>query len=180
MIYRIVFFVFLLSFSSVRAEPAKWNSFIDIDDFDDSKTFTSGISAPRQGSIAIRYHENTPGNYEVFWMLPGTIFLGSCGDSGDWMEHSGWRNIEVRVDGGKILSLTGTPSTNKKAAFLNDGSTDTVESLVKSLSSAKKVVIRVKDKCHEEGKTWLFSKYEDIAGKSELSGIRFQHPISND
>ncbi len=172
MIARWMILVLLLSVSSVRAESAKWIAQVDVDDFDDSKTFVSIITASGQGQFVIRYHENTPADYEVFWVLPGIILM-TCGDSGDWMKHSGWGNIQVRVDGGKVLSLTGTPSTDKEAAFLRDGSNDTVESLVRSLVSAKKVVVRVKDKCHEDGQSWFFSKYEDIAGKNYLSGIQF-------
>ncbi len=175
MITRITFLVALilvLFIASANAEPAKWNSKVSVDDFDDTETFISAITAPRQGSLGVRYHESTPEKYEVYWVFPGPIFT-TCGDSGSWMEHSGWRNVQIRVDGGKVLSLTGNPSTDKEAAFLEDGSVDTVEGFVKSLEGAKKVVIRVKDKCHEDGQSWIFSKFEDIAGSNYLSGIQY-------
>ena len=171
MIIRAAFLCLAFSISSASAEPAKWSKSVDIDDFDDTNTFISTVTASGQGSLTVRYHESTPKDYEVFWVLPSINFM-TCGDSGDWMDHSGWRNIQVRVDGGKVLSLTGIPSTSKKAAFLADGSTDTLEGLVQSLKSAKKIVIRVKDKCHDEGQSWFFSKFEEILGPNHLSGIQ--------
>ena len=157
---------------SVLAEPARWISAIKVDDFDDSRTFTSSIIAPKQGYLTVRYHESTPSDYEVFWGFSG-IMMMTCGDAGNWGEHSGWRNIQIRIDGGEVLSLTGTSSTNKKAAFLEDGSLHSVELLIRSLKSAKKLVIRTKDKCHENGQSWLFSKFEGIMGSNHLNGIRF-------
>ncbi|MGI9346097.1 MAG: hypothetical protein ACR2PW_07535, partial [Gammaproteobacteria bacterium] len=134
--------------------------------------FVAVISATKQGSIVVRYHESTPANYEIYWAFPSDIWT-TCGDTGDWMEHSGWGNLQVRVDGGKVMSLRGTPSTDKKAAFLRDGSADTVNALVMSLKTAKKLVIRTKDDCHEKGQAWIFSKFDDIAGEHNLDGIEF-------
>lgn len=157
--------------TAVYAESVNWNTDIVVDDFDDSRMFVSSITATGQGRLVLRYHENTPSKYEVVWVFKQLMF--SCGETGSWLKHSGWKNIEVRVDGGKVMSFMGGASTDKEAAFLKDGTDDTLDSLVKSLIGAKKVVLRAKDKCHQDGQGWVFSKYEDIVGKNYLSGIQF-------
>ena len=60
MIFRLTVLLYaLLSISPVRAEPAKWDAQVQVDDFDDSKTFVSVITATDQGALGVRYHEDT-------------------------------------------------------------------------------------------------------------------------
>lgn len=172
-INQLVSIGFILAFAGTAfAETAKWHKSVNIDDFDDSKTFASSIVASKQGALTVRYHEDNSSDYEVFWSFPDSIFM-TCGDTGSWLDHSGYGNIEIRIDNGEVMSLTGTPSTDKKAAFLADGSEHSVEELVKSLKGSKKVVIRTKDKCHEKGQSWIFSKFTEILGANYLDEIAF-------
>lgn len=166
-LYILVLSVFA---GSACADPAYWKQSISIDDFDDTKTIVNMLVAKGQGSLYVRYHESKPQDYEVIWTLPDVGFM-TCGDSGDWMDHSGWSNIQVRVDGGAILSLTGSPSTDKQSAFLKSGHDDSLGDFVKSLTQAEKIVMRVKDKCHENGASWVFSKLENISGNLDLSEL---------
>ena len=155
-----------------KAEVAKWHVTVSVDDFDDSKTYISAIMSSEQGQVVVRYHESSPAKYEVIWALPKVSFR-TCGDSGSWSDHSGWNSIQVRVDGGKVMTLRGAPSVEKTAAFLQDGATDQVVEFLKALKGAKKVVMRTKDKCHHEGQSWIFSKFEDLTGEHLLENIQY-------
>lgn len=162
-----------------NAAPVEWQRELEVDDFDDSKAFISFMMVSDQGTVSVfgvRYDESVHSeyfSYNVGWS-PNLLedAFTTCGDTGSRAEHSGWSNIQVRVDGGKVMSFTGEAFNKNQSVALQDGTEDNVATLIQSLIGAKKVVIRTKDKCYKEGKDWLFSKFEEIAGQHYLKRIK--------
>ena len=160
----------LAIFASIAAADGLWKKSIDIDDFDDSKTYTSALSDSGQGILVVRYHEKDPQEYDIYYVQSETFRL--CGETGSILESSGFTNVQTRVDGGTVMTFTAMLSTDQKAIFLKDSRNFKIHDFVQSLKAANKVVIRFKDACHENGIAWIFGKFDKIDGTHHLSSIK--------
>lgn len=164
----IVVLVSFMSNALAQNTDAIWSKNIRVDDFDDSKTYISTLQARNQGHLIVRYHESSQREYEIFYSPSGFFLL--CGESGSILEGGSYANIQIRADKGKIMTFSGNRSTDNQAVFLKDG-LDTTNALIRALKKAKKVVIRFKDNCHQDGATYIFGKFENISGTNFLEEI---------
>ena len=65
---------------------------------------------------------------------------------------------------------------DSKAVFLKDTPNQlTLLEFVSKLENAKKVVLRFKDGCHQDGLSWIFGKFSDITRELKLE--KFLRPL---
>jgi hypothetical protein len=151
-----------------KNSAAQWEIANSVDDFDDSTTFVSLLSSNDGNAVlAVRAHQDKLKDVSVILIQREVSHL--CGQTGSYGNESGYSNLELRIDGGDVYKMKGNISSNNKSIFFKDTRYNLTRlEMVKLLSTAKKVVLRFTDNCHNKGTSWIFAKWSNITGDHNL------------